>query len=37
LLDEKQQALLDMKKALSTGGGESSIERQHARVTLPAR
>jgi hypothetical protein len=37
LLDEKQQALLDMKKALSTGGGESSIERQHARGKMTAR
>lgn len=37
MLDEKQQALLDMKKALSTGGGESSIERQHARGKMTAR
>jgi acetyl-CoA carboxylase carboxyltransferase component len=37
LLDDKQQALLDLKKALSSGGGEAAIERQHARGKMTAR
>ncbi len=37
MLDNKQQALLDKKRALSLGGGEASIEKQHARGKMTAR